>query len=158
MIRAASRGVVVIEPHDPVAKMPLLLFLTNMTQRWSSFQQRIWKNRFSYEPVGNFVYKVSEREFEKFAAGLNLPAVAFKFINPNFYNPGNDSKFASLLNFPFLILRTKKFLLDSLTKLKIVPGQVLAAIIFKELPDEALITTLKKEGYRVVIVPKNPYK
>jgi SAM-dependent methyltransferase len=157
MIRVASEGIVIIEPHDPVAKMPLLLFFINMTQRWSSIQQRIWKNRFSFEPVGNFVYKVSEREFEKFAAGLNLPAVAFKFINPNFYHPDNDLKEASLAKMPFLKMRLKKLILDCLTMLKVIPGQVLSTIVFKKLPDEALTARLKKEGYRILLLPKNPY-
>jgi SAM-dependent methyltransferase len=157
MIRVAKKAIVIIEPHDPIAKMPFLLFLMNITQFWSSLQRRIWKNRFSFEPVGNFVYKVSEREFEKFAAGLNLPAVAFKFINPNFYHPDNEFKEASLTELPFLILRLKKAILDSLTKLKVLPGQVLSSIVFKEIPDEALTTRLKKEGYRIVLTPKNPY-
>jgi 2-polyprenyl-3-methyl-5-hydroxy-6-metoxy-1,4-benzoquinol methylase len=157
MIRVARRGVVIIEPHDPIAKMPLLLYLMNLTQFMPSIQQRIWKNRFSFEPVGNFVYKVSEREFEKFAAGLNLPVVAFKYINPNFYHPGNITKVPILLDLTFLKLSAKKLLLDCLTRLKLIPGQVLATIVFKQMPTENTIATLKKAGYKVVRIPKNPY-
>jgi ubiquinone/menaquinone biosynthesis C-methylase UbiE len=157
MVRVAGKGVVIIEPHDPIAKMPLLLGLMNLTRRWSSIQHQIWKNRFSFEPVGNFVYKVSEREFEKFAAGLNLPAVAFKFINPNFYHKDNELKMASMLKLSFFILRTKKAILDVLTKLHIIPGQFLSAIIFKELPTEAVTTKLEKDGYKIVLIPKNPF-
>jgi len=157
MIRVAKKAIVIIEPHDPITKMPLLMFLFNITHFWPYLQGRLWKNRFSFEPVGNFVYKISEREFEKFAAGMNLPAVAFKYFNPNFYHPHNELKKASFSEPAFLILRLKKLVLDTFMRLKLVPGQVLSAIIFKEMPDAALVKQLKKEGYRVQFIPKNPY-
>ncbi|RZM07622.1 MAG: class I SAM-dependent methyltransferase, partial [Pedobacter sp.] len=102
MVRVARKGVVIIEPQDPVSKMPSLLFLTNMLASRTSLLNRAWKNRFSYEPVGNFVYKVSEREFEKFAAGLGLAMVAFKHINPNFYSAGTENMPAEDGNLRFL--------------------------------------------------------
>lgn len=75
--------------------MPLLLFASNLLEKINQkLIGKIWKNRFSYEPVGNFVYKVSEREFEKFAAGLNLPLVAIKMLNPNFWFPGSNRMLA----------------------------------------------------------------
>lgn len=157
MIRVARKGMVIIEPHDPIAKMPLLLFLVNITKFWSSINRRIWKNRFSFEPVGNFIYKVSEREFEKFAAGLKLPALAFKYINPNFYHPDNKGLKASFTNKYFLLLRLKKLLLDLCLKLKLIPGQVLSTIVFKEAPNQDLIKKLKEEGYKITIIPKNPF-
>src|SRR5690606_39630720 len=66
------KGIVMIEPQDPISRMPFLLFVLNTFSSYKLVVDRIWKNRFSYEAVGNFVYKTSEREFEKFAAGLNL--------------------------------------------------------------------------------------
>lgn len=157
MIRVSRKGIVLIEPNDPVIQMPLLLLLTNLTKRWPWLQQKIWHNRFSYEPVGNFVYKVSKREFEKFAAGLQLPAVAFKCFNPNFYKKQYEYKPSSLLKLSFLLLRIKKLMLDVLMKLNILPGQVLSAIIFKELPDIHQQEQLKAEGYSIVLIPKSPY-
>lgn len=157
MIRVANKGIVIIEPQDPVSKMPSLLFVTNMLASRTSLLNKAWKNRFSYEPVGNFVYKVSEREFEKFAAGLNLPMVAFKRINPNFYSAGTEKLVADSNNWRFLWIKTKKGLMDLLVKLKLLPGQVLSTIVFKEIPDTLTIERLKTDGYHVVEIPKNPY-
>jgi SAM-dependent methyltransferase len=155
MMRVAERGIVVIEPQDPVSKMPLLLALTNLFSSYNKVLNKIWKNRFSYEPVGNFIYKVSEREFEKFAAGLNLPMVAFKQINPNFYFKGADN--ISIESKQGKVIRLKKWLLDQLVRFKIIPGQVLSTIIFKQQPDKNLQDQLKKSGYRLVLIPENPY-
>jgi len=91
MMRVAKKAILVIEPQDPVSKMSLLLWTVNILSMLNpKFVQKVWKNRFSYEKVGNFVYKVSEREFEKYAAGLGLPLVAFKKTNPNFWFEGID--------------------------------------------------------------------
>ncbi|EHQ31194.1 class I SAM-dependent methyltransferase [Mucilaginibacter paludis] len=155
MIRVAKKGIVIIEPQDPVLKMPLLLFINNLLATNVHLLNKAWKNRFSFEPVGNFVYKVSEREFEKFAAGLNLPMVAFKKINPNFYFKGADELKTS--HKKFLSIRVKKQILDVLVKLKLMPGQVLATIIFKERPGLGCIEALKKQGYHLVNIPVNPY-
>jgi len=157
MIRVARQAMVIIEPLDPVTKMPLLLLLSNLFAKKEWLLKKIWKNRFSYEPVGNFVYKVSEREFEKFAAGLNLPLVAFKRINPNFYFKGAETSPAGPYRLPYLRLRLRKWLLDILMHSGIFPGQVLSAIIFKTLPGEPVQEALKKAGYRFVKIPGNPY-
>lgn len=158
MIRVAKKGIVIIEPQDPISKMPLLLFVVNsLNALKSNLGSSIWKNRFSYEPVGNFVYKVSEREFEKFAAGLNLPMVAFKKINPNFYFSGAERIEANMKHKKFRSIYLKKSILDVLLKLKIIPGQVLSTIVFKSLPDQIQQQQLRKEGYKLVNIPKNPY-
>lgn len=158
MIRVCKKGIVIIEPQDPISKMPLLLFMVNtLNSIKGNLGSSIWKNRFSYEPVGNFVYKVSEREFEKFAAGLNLPMVAFKRINPNFYFSGAEGITADNRSKKFRSIYLKKSILDLLLKLKIIPGQVLSAIIFKETPTAEELQYLKKEGYKLQNIPKNPY-
>nr|WP_232325347.1 methyltransferase domain-containing protein [Pedobacter panaciterrae] len=158
MIRVAKKAIVVIEPQDPVSKMAGLLFFLNIFSALkSNIANLIWKNRFSYEPVGNFVYKISEREMEKFAAGLNLPLVAFKKINPNFYFRGADEVECTLKNPRFLKVFFKKKLLDGLVKIRLIPSQVLSAIVFKEIPDETLLMALKNGGYQLVYIPKNPY-
>ncbi|MEX8548222.1 MAG: class I SAM-dependent methyltransferase [Mucilaginibacter sp.] len=157
MIRVAKKGIVIIEPQDPVSKMPLLLLLNNLLPSKSRLLQKVWKNRFSFEPVGNFVYKVSEREFEKFAAGLNLPLVAFKRINPNFYFQGAENINTGTMNRKILSIQTKKCFLDLLVKLNIVPAQVLSTVIFKEAPNNNIVEQLKIKGYSLVTIPINPY-
>lgn len=159
MIRVAKKGIVIIEPQDPISKMPVLLAITNLIAKINpSLIKHFWKNQFSYEPVGNYVYKVSEREFEKFAAGLDLPLVAFKQINPNFYSK-DSSKIKSEFKQPkFKKILFKKAFFDLLMKCHLIPGQVLSAIIYKEMPGTDELNSLRKEGYKMVNIPKNPYK
>lgn len=158
MIRVARKGIVLIEPQDPVSRMPLLLGLVNLlAMGGSNWPAKLWKNRFSYEPVGNFVYKISERELEKFAAGLNLPLVAFKKLNPNFYFEGANNTEASLKSSRFRMICLKKKLFDGLVKIRLMPSQVLSAVVFKELPAAETLTELKKSGYQLVYITPNPY-
>jgi ubiquinone/menaquinone biosynthesis C-methylase UbiE len=158
MLRVARKGVVIIEPQDPITKMPLLLFAANILSAFGDrFVSKIWKNRISYEPVGNFIYKVSEREIEKLAAGLNLPFVAFKRINPNFYdsNVANEPAVASNKN--FTKIRFKKRVFDTMVKLGICCSQVLGIIIYKETPDDKTLKELEDANFYCVKIPPNPY-
>lgn len=158
MLRVSKDGVVVIEPQDPVIKMPSLLFLYNFLMKVSpktSF--KIWKNRISYEPVGNFVYKVSIREFEKLTAGLALTHLAFKQTNVNFWFEGAEKFKADNSCSKYRKIRFKKRMLDFLTKIGVLPGQTLTTIIFKTTPTEAFQEKLKKEGFTFIEIPKNPY-
>jgi len=159
MARVAKKGFILMEPQDPVLKMPFLLGLVNIISTFSdSLSQKLWKNRFSYEPVGNFVYKLSERELEKFAAGLNLPMVAFKKLNPNFYFEGANETSATKKNLRFLSVYFKKKIRDFLSKTGIIPAQVLCAIVFKTVPNDSTLKELKHAGYQIIKIPSNPYQ
>lgn len=158
MLRVAKKGVVIIEPQDPITKMPLLLFAANMMSKFGDqLVKKIWKNRISYEPVGNFIYKVSEREVEKLAAGLNLPFVAFRRINPNFYDKNTAKQKANSGNFNFTKIKLKKALLDIFVKLSLCCSQVLGIVIYKEMPDPKTIKELENDGFYCVKIPANPY-
>jgi len=159
MARVAKKGFILMEPQDPVLKMPILLGLMNVSSTFSDLlSQKLWKNRFSYEPVGNFVYKIAERELEKFAAGLNLPIVAFKKLNPNFYFEGANETLASKRSFKFLSINFKKQIRDLLSKTGIIPAQVLCAIVFKTMPNNNMLKDLKLNGYQIIKIPNNPYQ
>lgn len=158
MIRVAKKAIIIIEPQDPILKMPLLMFMNNVLEKVKfGLINKIWKNRFSYEPVGNFVYKVSEREMEKFAAGINLPMVAIKNFNPNFWFPGSEKIPAIKSEKKFRKILFKKGFRDFLSNFGIVPSQSLSVIIFKTRPDFALQESLKNDGYKLVEIPKNPF-
>jgi ubiquinone/menaquinone biosynthesis C-methylase UbiE len=156
MLRVAQKGLILIEPHDPISRMPLLLFLKNVLDRVNvNLLSKFWKNRYSYEAVGNFVFKLSEREIEKIALGLNLPCIAFKGINNNYWKPYFNN--TPLESPKFRSLKVKIMLHNLLCKLSFMPYQVLSAIIFKQIPDTHTIEKLKAEGYTIYMLPKNPY-
>jgi SAM-dependent methyltransferase len=158
MLRVAREAVILVEPHDPISKMPILLALRNIFDRWdTSALQKYWKNRYSFETVGNYVFKLSEREMDKLANGMGLPAVAFKGINNNYYHPSYAHEKADDSSPAFKGLKRKKAFHDFLTRFSFMPSQVLCAVIFKSLPSESTMQAMKREGYQIHIFPPNPY-
>jgi len=161
MIRVARKGAILIEPIDVLAKMPLLLFLKNICDIFNPLLiNKIWKNRFSWEVVGNYVFKISEREVEKIAMGMGLSCIAFKEINirlatvPEKWGDCDkipmDMKLYRKLNRKFSVW-------NFFCKLRIIPYNRLCAIIFKEKPQEELLQELRKNKYKVIELPENPY-
>lgn len=159
MIRVAKKAVILIEPIDILAKMPVMLFTKNILDRFDPLLiNKLWKNRFSFEEVGNYVFKISEREVEKIAMGIGLPCIAFKGVNfPT--GDGQDSRMQEIPTNQTLMKETAKKIRvkNTLSKLGLVPYNHLYSIIFKELPSNQTVKTLQKEGYKVLMLPENPY-
>lgn len=157
MIRVAKKGVILIEPIDILSEMPLLLFVKNICDLINPLLiNKIWKNRFSWETVGNYVFKISEREVEKMAMGIGLPCLAFKGINILLHIKEeicNVPKDLSILK----KLKRKLFFLNVLCKLHLIPYNTLTSIIFKEMPGKDMLKQLKEEGYSIIELPPNPY-
>lgn len=158
MLRVSKKAIMFVEPQDPISRLPFLMGMRNILDNFNTkFLQKIWKNRYSFETVGNYVYKISEREIEKAAMGMNLPAVAFKGINNNYYSPKIINEKANNSSSIFRKIRLKLGLHNFLCKATIMPYQVLGAIMFKEMPTLQTIENLKKDGFRFYEFPKNPY-
>jgi SAM-dependent methyltransferase len=158
MLRVAREAVILVEPHDPISKMPLLLAMRNIFDRFdTSLLQKYWKNRYSFEEVGNYVFKLSEREMDKLANGMGLPAVAFKGINNNYYHPSYGKEKADDSSPAFRKIKRKLAFHDFLTRFSFMPSQVLCAVIFKKIPSQSVMNALKQEGFQVHIFPPNPY-
>ena len=158
MIRVAKKAIILAEPQDPLTKMPLMLAVKNILDRFDpTILQKYWKNRYSFEEVGNYVFKLSDREMEKIAMGMNLPAIAFKGINNSYWKAGLDTEIANNTSAAFRKIQSKLRRDNLLCKLGVLPYQVLSAVIFKTLPTQETITKLKNEGYLYYEFPKNPY-
>lgn len=161
MIRVAKKGVVLIEPVDLLCKMSLLVFLKNLCDLFNPYLiNRLWKNRFSWEVVGNYVFKISEREIEKVAMGMGLACVAFKGINIRLKPIPNS--WGDVMKVPVdhrLERRVNRYLFyrDIVCKLRIIPHNHLCAIIFKDKPADVLLDELKKNKFQVIELPPNPY-
>ncbi len=158
MIRVAKKAIILTEPQDPLTKMPLMLAVKNILDRFDpTILQKYWKNRYSFEEVGNYVFKLSDREMEKIAMGMNLPAIAFKGINNSYWKAGLDTEIANNSSAAFRKIQSKLRRDNLLCKLGVLPYQVLSAVIFKTLPTHETIAKLKNEGYLYYEFPKNPY-
>ena len=156
MLRVSKKGIVFIEPLDILTKMPLLLFLKNVLDRFNpNLINKIWKKRFSWETVGNYVFKISEREVEKIAMGIGLPCIAFKKMNiihfkEQFSNAPLGGKLLRKIKF-------KMGIRNFISYMRIIPYNMLTSIIFKEMPNEHVLKKLKDEGYVIIKLPENPY-
>lgn len=162
MLRVSRKGVILLEPADPYvyenvlqALFRGLLLALNATGIFKILLGRSVKKH-TYEEVGNYVYKVSVREMEKIALGLNYPCLAWKSVNI-FHAPGTDKVSATRFSMKRLYVQIMTGLLNLLSSLRIAPPQLYSIIIWKEMPNEACIAALKKAGYRLNKLPRNPY-
>lgn len=158
MLRVAEVGVMLIEPLDPKINpkvadrlLPLIRLLFG---RKGNFCQH------TFEPVGNYMYSVSERELEKVQLGMHRRFVAFNYLN-DYYEQGYE----------FILLDTKSavekariikaslliFARDILTRLGLISPGLLIAILFKSEPDGKLLNDLRREKWKVRVLPENPY-
>ena len=90
----------------------------------------------SFEEAGNYVYSISPREIQKYALGLQYDFIAYK-VQQDHYEKG--------VEFENLSEKSKFF------------QKIKRRIILKATPKQQLIEDLKKKGYVVEILPKNPY-
>jgi len=157
MIRVASSAVILIEPVDVGVQFPLMVFLKNLLEKISpEMVDKVWKNRYSFESVGNYVYKISEREVEKIAMGMGLPMVAFKGIN-DYYTTNLDLKVSTENRKVFRKVKSKIRFKNFLCRLGLIPYELEACMIFKSQPVAEVLARLKEHGFKVLALPENPY-
>ncbi len=157
MIRVSSKAVMIIEPVDIILKMPVMMRIKNVLDKIDvNLINKIWKNRYSFEEVGNYVYKISEREIEKVAMGINLPAIAFKGLH-DYYTTSIDLSEPLTNTKYFNLVKNKIRFRNFLSKFGIIPYQLYCSVVFKQLPTPQVIQKLKSEGYKYIELPKNPY-
>ncbi len=158
MIRVSKKAILLTEPADWIPLPVPFKILQNIKH----FLKKLIKKQIAhhdtgnYEEVGNYIFTISEREIEKIALGLNLPAYAFKRFH-DIYFPGVEQELYSQKG-PLL----KKTLAKARRRnLRCVLGLLqpnnIQIIIFKEKPDELTIRALKKDRFTYVPLPRNPY-
>ncbi len=112
-----------------------------------------------FENIGNYIYKLSIRDYEKFLLGIHYRWIAFKGYN--------DIFFEGLENCPLsggsdedAINRQKVFDFISQSDQEGVNGKPYpwsAVALFKAPPSDLMISVLHASGWNVVELPKNPY-
>jgi len=156
MLRVACKGVLLIEPNDDYINNKISELLSVKLKSIIKFLFLKKNNKHSFEDSGNYVYRISRREIEKVALGINCRTVAFKGIN-NAYLAGVEyEKIAE--NGPLqkkvkILISIRNFL----CKFGFMQYGTLSAIIFKQEPAPELFQQLSKEGYEIIHLPDNPY-
>jgi len=160
MIRVSKTATVLVtEPIDILSKMSLLVLIKNICDKINPlFINRIWKNRFSWESVGNYVFKISEREIEKIAMGMGLPYIAFK----RYDNFKSNTTIDGIMDVPinqklYKKIKLKLVIRSFISLLGIIPHGSLCCVVFKQQPSEKVIMGMKDRGFITIPLPKNPY-
>ncbi len=156
MLRVSKKGILLIEPNDDFISDSFLTGLSrNIKMAIKRFLGKI-ANKHSFEETGNFVYRVSQREMEKVALGLNYRCVAIKGYN-DLYLEGAEYENLSA-NGPFQKkIKTMIKVADFLCKFGLMTHTLLAIYIFKQQPSNQILQELTKSGFEVIHLPKNPY-
>jgi len=156
MLRVAKKGIILQEPVDR-------LFFENMIQAifFKILEPlrkliRSKKSIHKFEESGNYVYTLSPRELQKYALGLGYRCIAYK-IQQDYYKKGMEEEKCTETSKLFKNSKRRIYLLESLYKFGLPVGGIITGVILKEVPHKYLIKDLKKDGFKVEILPQNPY-
>lgn len=148
--RVAKKGVILIEPNDEND------YLLNILRR--IFMKK--GSKYTFESVGNFVYKLNNNELEKFALGMHHRHVGFLKINDSYEKGIEFIKLNTKSLKEKIIIRkikTKIKLRNFLSKIKLVQYGLTISVLFKSKPSLELKNKLIKEGFIIKELPSNPY-
>jgi 2-polyprenyl-3-methyl-5-hydroxy-6-metoxy-1,4-benzoquinol methylase len=160
MLRVSKTATILVtEPIDILSKISLLVLIKNICDKiHPSCINKIWKNRFSWESVGNYVFKISEREIEKIAMGIGLPCIAFKRYDHFKSHTAIDGIMDVPINqMLYRKIKLKLAMRSFISSLGIIPHGSLCCVICKEQPVEKVLRGLKDQGFSIIHLPKNPY-
>jgi ubiquinone/menaquinone biosynthesis C-methylase UbiE len=166
MLRVSRKGIVLIEPCDMyVFSTSRQIFFRRLIEKLShiGFFRKILGDvkRHTYEDAGNYVYKISRRELEKVALGLNLQYIAFKDFSIPTDRSDNESNGPEERVGPkasrYIKKKRKIRIFDALVKFKLTQPSNICAIIFTECPSQKTIESLRKDSYDFIELPANPY-
>jgi len=156
MLRVAKKAVILIEPNDQIATDAPLPAILNWLKRQIRNFLRKPELRNSFETSGNYLYTVSKREMEKVALGLNLPIIAVKGINDE-YLEGCETEDLAIKGPKYQKISRTIRRRDCLCRYGFLDPLLLTVIIFKSIPDQKLLASLKENGYQVIPLPENPH-
>ena len=157
MMRVAKTAVILIEPRDDLIDRGPLSSLFDILR--TTFKRR--PAGVGFEPVGNFIYSISERELIKYQLGMHRRHIAFKGLNDSYVKNLEFTKRGSK-DFKSIFVKShfflKLFLLNHLTKIGAIKGgNIIVAIIFKTKPTKKLMDRLILSKFDVKTLPLNPY-
>jgi SAM-dependent methyltransferase len=148
MIRVSKVGIILIEPYDRLINATLVEKIGNWLLK--KIKGGIHD---LYEPSGNYKYSISKREIEKIALGLNLPHVAFKYLN-DYYRDGLGIEFKEKDDKVLNKIKNQILFRDILWKFRLFPPTFLVSVIFKI---DVNTNSLLDEGYEITRLTTNPY-
>ena len=140
MIRLARKAVVIIEPQDAYIDLPVLE----------------GEHVATYEDSGNYVYKLSRRELEKIALGLNMPAIAFKSFYDAYFS-GIEFELALESNPVFVDFVQAIETMEISCRSGCSKYNMLMAVMFSEIPDYSCRVKFERCGWSFESLRRNPH-
>lgn len=156
MLRVVKRGVVLIEPNDSHFTSSILEVPLRNLKNFVKIKLRKRSMVHDFEENGNYLYRISKREIEKVALGMNFRTVAFKGIN-DYSIRGVEYEKVTDRGKLFRRMRILIAIQNILSKLKLLQYGLLVAVIFKDQVEQSLKNKLLTHGYEVISLPENPY-
>ena len=156
MFRVAKTAVILTEPRDLVSDSGTFQFVLDIikTLLGRDAQQNI------FEPVGNYIYTISEREMEKFLLGMHYRHIAYNSINDAYEEGVEFVDLASVdPNDKAIIRRIRRKIVvqDAMDILGIRKRSLISVALFKLEPKQQLKKGLTSKGWKFKELPKNPY-
>jgi len=155
MFRVCREAIILIEPRDQKIDNTIFHKIFNYLKNKLSSS-----NSHFFEEVGNYQYKISSHELEKFLLGMHYRFIGTYSLN-DYYEKGIESiKIDSNDKKKKKIISRVKFKIkkaDFYTKIRLRDSGIIGAILFKKTPSKELIKNLSKYGWKIKELPKNPF-
>lgn len=149
MLRVARIGVALIEPQET---SPRLLGCMKNAAKTIIRRRRVTH----YEPSGNFIFRVNPREIVKIMTALNYRMLAMKKLNDFYCRPIADERY-SVWSLSGSVTRLAIGLQDVLCSLRLLDHGLATIVMFKNSPTTHVVTGLRQYGFKVHLLPENPY-
>jgi len=150
MLRVCRTAVVLIEPLDNDGNRPLDIAKKAAKQllRGDTLAEQL------FEDTGNYIFRLSPAEVAKMAAALQLPLLAHRHFNDFFALPiaARDQR----ERWPMLLQTLGLGIQDALCRLRLLGWGLTTMLVFKTPPDEEMLASLRRRGFTVQQVPRNP--
>ena len=149
-MRVARIGLVLIEPAEsPTRPLDILRMVAKvlLRRRRPAYEM--------FEPVGNYIYRISERDIFRMLAALHLRWFAIKTFNN--FNSARLAKWPRDSRSARLIFQVAVGVQDVLVSSHLIsPG--LCVVFVPTGPDaESAQATLRASDFKIVTIPENPY-
>ncbi len=148
MLRVCRQAMILIEPIEDNR-------LFNQMKNWVKVAIRGDKS-FLFEECGNFIYRVRIPEVEKMLTALNYRYLAYKKFN-DFYHPRISHSKYSTLSYKTILTKMGLGVQNSLCATGLLGHGLATVICFKVEPTSELQRDLRQCGFRVKVLPRNPY-
>lgn len=149
MLRVAKEAVVLIEPYDGPRRFLDLIKEPMKKLLWGKNQT------IHFEPSGNFIYRIHPKQMGKKLAALGYAAVAYKTFNDIYLPRFGKSKTGATCG--HLATRLAILIQDILCAFRLINPALVTLIAFKAEPSADLVNWLRRAGYKLNILPVNPY-